>query len=121
MIGDDIRLSQRLYALVQQTPELEALTQDLSIATFRYVPADLGAPPDHPRAAVYLNQLNEKLLERIQSSGEAFVSNAVIRGCYALRACIVNFNTSEADVDALPEIVVRLGREVHGSQTSARP
>jgi len=29
-----------------------------------------------------------------------------------LRACIVNFHTGEADVDALPEIVARLGRAV---------
>jgi hypothetical protein len=41
-----------------------------------------------------------------------FVSNAVVRGRYLLRACIVNFHTADADVDAIPEIVVRLGREV---------
>jgi hypothetical protein len=35
----------------------------------------------------------------------------VVRGRYVLRACIVNFNTTAADVDALPEIVARLGRE----------
>jgi hypothetical protein len=35
----------------------------------------------------------------------------VIRGRYALRACIVNFNTSAADIEMLPEIIVRLGRE----------
>ena len=63
----------------------------------------------------YLNRLNEAVLERIQRSGEAFVSNAVIRGRYVLRACIVNFNTTSADVAAVPEIVARLGREVHGT------
>ena len=45
-------------------------------------------------------------------SGEAFVSNAVVRGQYVLRACIVNFHTAAADVEAVPEIAVRLGREV---------
>ena len=35
--------------------------------------------------AEYLDRLNEALLERIQRSGEAFVSNAVVRGRYALR------------------------------------
>jgi aromatic-L-amino-acid decarboxylase len=112
MIGDDIRLSERLFASVAAHPELEACTQALSIATFRYIPADL---PPHNEAAgwdTYLNALNEALLERIQASGEAFVSNAVVRGRYLLRACIVNFHTGAADVDALPEIVVRLGREV---------
>jgi glutamate/tyrosine decarboxylase-like PLP-dependent enzyme len=112
MIGDDIGLSQRLFAAVSVHPELEACTQGLSITTFRYVPEDMRPQSKSPASDAYLNALNEALLERIQSSGEAFVSNAVVRGQYLLRACIVNFNTQEADVDAIPEIVARLGREV---------
>ena len=112
MIGDDIRLSQALHAAVAAHPELEALTQSLSINTFRYVPRDLRGAPDGMGAAAYLDELNEALLERIQGSGEAFVSNAVVGGRYALRACIVNFNTRGEDVAALPGIVARLGRQV---------
>ena len=112
MIGDDIRLSRHLHARVAGHPEMQALTQELSITTFRYVPPDLREGVDSAETEVYLNELNEALLERIQSSGEAFVSNAVIRDRYALRACIVNFHTGEEDVEALPGIVARLGREV---------
>jgi aromatic-L-amino-acid decarboxylase len=118
MIGDDIRLSQRLFAAVEAHPELEACTQGLSITAFRYVPADLR--PGAAGAAEYLNTLNEALLDRIQGSGEAFVSNAVVRGQYLLRACVVNFNTRAEDVDALPEIVVRLGREVDAGMRAGR-
>ena len=57
----------------------------------------------------YLDALNERLLDRIQRGGEAFVSNAVIGGRYVLRACIVNFHTGAADVEAVPGIVARLG------------
>jgi glutamate/tyrosine decarboxylase-like PLP-dependent enzyme len=107
---------------VAEHPELEPLTQALSITTFRYVPPELRDAIDTASAEAYLNRLNEELLERIQRSGDAFVSNAVIRGRYALRACIVNFNTAAADVDALPEIVVRIGRETHEAvRTAARP
>ena len=111
MIGDDIRLAERLFERVAAHPEIEAVTQALSITTFRYVPTDLDTPPGGDREA-YLNTLNEALLERIQGSGEAFVSNAVVDGRYLLRACIVNFHTRASDIDAIPEIVVRLGREV---------
>ena len=111
MLGDDIHLSERLSAAVASRPELEPMTQCLSITTFRFVPTDLRARCGSPDVDAYLDRLNEELLERIQQSGEAFVSNAVIRGRYALRACIVNFNTTQADVAALPEIVVRLGSE----------
>jgi len=121
MIGDDIRLSKRLFTLVNEHPELEALTQGLSITTFRYVPRDLRAGRDAGENDTYLNELNQALLERIQASGEAFVSNAVIGGRYALRPCIVNFHTREADVEALPEIVARLGRVVHAELRQRAP
>jgi glutamate/tyrosine decarboxylase-like PLP-dependent enzyme len=112
MIGDDIRLTERLHRLVEEHPELEAHTRELSISTFRYLPPDMDPQLGSGDADEYLDRLNQKLLERIQSSGEAFVSNAVIGGRYLLRACIVNFNTDERDIEALPEIVARLGREV---------
>ena len=111
MLGDDIRLSEELHALVSAHPELEPLTQALSITTLRYVPPDLRDSLGSAGTEKHLDALNEALLERIQQSGELFVSNAVIRGRYALRACIVNFNTTRDDIHAVPEIVVRLGRE----------
>ncbi len=110
MIADDIRLSRILFNLVSSYPELEGLTQSLSIATFRFVPRDLEqktAPVES-----YLDQLNRELLTQLQHSGEAYISNAVIHGKFALRACIVNFRTSLTDIEALPSLVVRLGKEL---------
>ena len=108
MIRDDIALAGVLDEAVRAHPELEAATLSLSIATFRYVPEGLDA--EAPEIATYLNDLNREIIERLQSSGEAFVSNAVIDGKHLLRACIVNFRTTRADVLALPGIVVRIGR-----------
>jgi glutamate/tyrosine decarboxylase-like PLP-dependent enzyme len=110
MIGDDIRLSRTLHLRVQQEARLEAWTQALSITTFRYVPEDVR--PGSPEADAYLNRLNEELLHRLKTSGEVFLSNAVVRGAFLLRACIVNFRTSLADVLAVPGIVVRHGEYV---------
>jgi len=112
MIADDIRLARLLAAAVRDCGELELFTQDLSITTFRYVPPDLRPRIGEEAAEHHLNALNRTLLDRLQRGGEAFVSNAVIRGHYVLRACIVNFHTTEADISALVGIVVRLGREV---------
>lgn len=116
MIGDDCALAARLHANAEAHPELEAGTLGLSIATFRYVPPDLRDTIGTTATDGYLDALNEDLLERLQRSGDAFVSNAVVRGRYLLRACIVNFNTSAADVDALPGIVVGIGRELHAKR-----
>ena len=83
-------------------------TQGLSITTFRYVPP--GVDRHDPAVSKYLDRLNEELLNRIQAGGEAFFSNAVTGGRFALRLCIVNFRTTEEDIAALPEIVIRAGR-----------
>jgi aromatic-L-amino-acid/L-tryptophan decarboxylase len=109
-MADDMRLSRKLYQLVKNHPEFEALTQNLSITTFRYVPRDLRSRLGDPEVEESLNKLNQELLERINKSGEAFLSNAVIDGKFALRACIVNFRTSHNDIEALPDFVARLAR-----------
>jgi glutamate/tyrosine decarboxylase-like PLP-dependent enzyme len=108
MIGDDIALSRAMADAVAAHPELELVTQDLSITTFRYVPADLRGN-DSDAAREYVDTLNRALLDALQRGGELFVSNAVVSGRYVLRACIVNFHTSLTDVQAVPEIVVRTG------------
>jgi glutamate/tyrosine decarboxylase-like PLP-dependent enzyme len=112
MIADDIRLSKHLDARVRVHPEFEALSQELSIATFRYVPAELASKRGSPDVERRLDEINQELLSRLEQSGEAFVSNAVVNGKFALRACIVNFRTSAADVEALLPILSRLGREI---------
>jgi aromatic-L-amino-acid/L-tryptophan decarboxylase len=114
MISDDMRLSRTMYERVAKHSELEAMTQGLSITTFRYVPPDLNRADGN--VAEYLNELNQELLTRLQQGGEAYLSNAVIGGKYALRACIVNFRTTVEDVEALPGLVVRIGKQVDGEK-----
>jgi aromatic-L-amino-acid/L-tryptophan decarboxylase len=112
MIADDIRLSQAMADAMSRHPELELMTQALSITTFRYVPADLRTSVGEEVVERHLDALNRELLDRLQRGGEAFVSNAIVQGRYVLRACIVNFHTTAADVEAVPEIVARVGRSV---------
>jgi glutamate/tyrosine decarboxylase-like PLP-dependent enzyme len=110
MIAEDMALSRAMADAVARHPECELMTQALSITTFRYVPTDLRSTIGDPETERQLDGLNRALLDRIQKSGETFVSNAVINGRYALRACIVNFHTTKSDVEALPETVARIGR-----------
>jgi glutamate/tyrosine decarboxylase-like PLP-dependent enzyme len=111
MIGDDMQLSRYLHDLVRQHPDFEAITQHLSITTFRYVPQDLRVARPSVDTEDYLRKLNEELLSRIERSGQAFLSNAVVGGKFALRACIVNFRTSREDIESLLPLFSRLGRE----------
>ena len=106
MIRDDIQLAKKLFDLADVNKELEAVSNHLSITTFRYVPADVD---DNN----YLNQLNEEIVDRLQAGGEVFVSNAVIDNKYCLRACIVNFRTTEQDIESLIKIAIKTGKQVH--------
>jgi glutamate/tyrosine decarboxylase-like PLP-dependent enzyme len=120
MIQDDITLARYLYELALDHPELEAITNHLSITTLRYVPRELRAGLGSESTEDYLNRLNQRLLTAIEKSGQAFISNAVIAGKYALRFCIVNFRASTDDIEAMPQLVAQLGRQAHAElHTSA--
>jgi hypothetical protein len=49
------------------------------------------------------------LLGEIETSGSAFLSNAVVDGKYLLRMCIVNFRTALEDIEALPGLIADIG------------
>jgi len=110
MIADDIALSRAMAQAISRHEELELATQELSIVTFRYVPREWRSKTGLPDVERHLDELNRQLVERLQRGGDTFVSNAVVAGRYLLRACIVNFHTGLADVEALVEIVAREGR-----------
>lgn len=110
LIRSDVARAADLFDAADKHPELEACTVSLSIATFRFVPADLATGSDG--VETYLNDLSEALVAKLQSGGEIYVSNAIVDGKYLLRACIVNFRTTAADIAASVEIVARAGREL---------
>jgi aromatic-L-amino-acid decarboxylase len=69
----------------------------LSICCFRYV------RPNTSDAE--LDRLNERIMELVQKGGRAYVSNATVKGRFALRACITNFRTTKSDIDQTIEAI----------------
>ena len=115
MISDDIKLSRRLFELVDEHPEFEAASQSLSITAFRFVPPELRPSMGTPGTERALDDLNQRVLTALEHTGEAFLSNAVVNGRFMLRACIVNFNTTQDDIEKLPSLIARVGREAFTS------
>ena len=130
-IAEEIDLARHLGGLLQNHDELELMAPvDTSIVCFRYVPvalrlaaarrgpgrqrrADDLSPAALPRAVeADLDRLNETLLRSLQREGRVYLSNARIRGRFALRACLINFRTTRKDVQAVVEETVRKGRQV---------
>jgi len=54
-------------------------------------------------------------MSRVQSSGRAYLSNAVIDGNFALRACITNFRTTKADIEETLTVIRELALELQRS------
>ena len=112
IIDGNIALAERLAAAVREAPDLELRgPQSLSIVCFRYAPPGIATDG---AAADGLNELNKRLLQAIQLSGRAFLSGTVIDNKFWLRACIVNYRTSAADIDDLLELVRTTGKEMVG-------
>ena len=105
MINEDIELSKYLFELAEKHAELDAVSNNLSITTFRYVPLD--CKEDN----AYLNKINEEILNEIQTGGELFLSNAIVNEMYCLRACFVNFRTSQKDIREIIDIIIRVGKK----------
>ena len=110
MVRDDGALAQALYRAADAHAELQACSRSLSIATFRFIPENLSGSEEVVES--YLDGLNRELLNQLQVRGTAYLSNAVIEERFFLRVCVVNFRTTLDDIEALPEIVVGLGREL---------
>jgi aromatic-L-amino-acid/L-tryptophan decarboxylase len=110
-ISHDAALARYLHARVVERPDFEPIApQSLSITCFRYVPPELQ---DRAGAEAYLDELNRRLMTAIQLDGRVFCSNAVVRGRFGLRACIVNFRTEAPDLDALLDVAAELGARLH--------
>jgi len=99
-IQKDLDLAQRLASAIANQPKLELMAPvELSAICFRHVGVN-------PLTEDELNRQNADILKRVVQRGHVYLSNAILRGKFCLRACIVNHRTTEADVDSvIPEVL----------------
>jgi aromatic-L-amino-acid/L-tryptophan decarboxylase len=112
-IGEDIALAEYLGEVVSSADDFELLAPvELSICCFRYVGA-------RGMDDAELNQLNERIMEHVQKGGRAYLSNATVNGRFALRACITNFRTTQADIDETVAAIREVAEELTQSRKDA--
>lgn len=103
LITRDVALARMLQTKIRARDDFQLMSAGpLSITCFRY------APPDIPD----LNTLNKAIVEAVQREGEAFLTSTELNGQFVLRACIVNFRTTEADLDRLLKVIAGVGQRV---------
>ena len=106
LVSRHIALAERLAAMIDASPHLERLsTPELSVVCFRFRPSGEVAA---------LDILNKRIMELVQSDGQVVLTNASIGGAFALRACVLHFATTEADLEALIDAVTVAGGRLAG-------
>jgi aromatic-L-amino-acid decarboxylase len=102
LIEHNVDLAAYLAARCREAPDLEVVPEEpeLSVVCFRHLPGGL--------AGGELDAYQDRLQLALEASGEAWVSTTKIGGATYLRAGIVNYLSTEADVDRMLEALRRL-------------
>jgi aromatic-L-amino-acid/L-tryptophan decarboxylase len=91
-IRKDLGHAQLLARLIAAEPALELLAPvELSTVCFRW---KQGSEAE-------LDRRNAAILREVLRRGRVCLSNASVRGAFALRACIINHRTTDADIAAV--------------------
>jgi glutamate/tyrosine decarboxylase-like PLP-dependent enzyme len=110
MVERHLRLARRLGERVDSEPEFERLADvNLNIVCFRARPE--GAAEED------LDRINTELGAALLEDGRVFAGTTNYKGKVALRPAIVNWQTAEADVDLLVDVLSELieGSDSKGS------
>ncbi|MCB0127682.1 MAG: hypothetical protein KDE58_35705, partial [Caldilineaceae bacterium] len=103
LIDQNIAQGQYLTKLINAAPQLELMTPtNINIVCFRFNPGGLD------EAA--LKRINVEIMQQMQESGIAAVSDTTLRGKHCLRAAINNHRTQRSDLDLLIAEVMDIGK-----------
>ena len=109
LIEHNVDLAAYLAARCREAPDFEVVPDEpeLSVVCFRHLAGDLEGAE--------LDAYQDRLQLALEASGEAWVSTTKIRGATYLRAGIVNYLSTEDDVDRMLEALRRLSAESAGN------
>ncbi len=105
MVREHIRLAQWFADQVKDHKDFELTAPtSLTLVCFRHVRPGLGEDE--------LTTLNRTLLERINASGEVYLTHTVLNGKYSLRMSVAQRNTLQRHVENAWQITREIAREI---------
>jgi glutamate/tyrosine decarboxylase-like PLP-dependent enzyme len=103
-IDRGVDLAEAAEKLIVSAPDLELITPpQLGVVTFRYRPAGSSGPD--------IDELNRTLVSEIIASEQAMLSTTDLKGQTVLRLCTINPRTTDADLEAVIQLVRDLGAD----------
>jgi aromatic-L-amino-acid decarboxylase len=109
-------MAARLAAWVDADSDFERMAPvPFSTVCFRFRPASIREREDEPVIAGRLDDLNLRLMEAVNATGQAFLSHTRLNGRFTIRVAISNLRTEDADLDLVWAIVKREAAALDGS------
>ncbi len=107
-IESNLACARYLESMVEASDDFEmAAPVELSIFCFRYLPAQLKN-----KSPALIDAFNERLLVGLQADGSSYLSNTTIGGRFALRGCVLNYLTTNRDMEILLDDLRRVARSL---------
>jgi aromatic-L-amino-acid decarboxylase len=109
-----IAMAQELARAIDDHPDFERIAPSpLSVVCFRAVPR--GVPEEQ------VDRLNEELVQRLNETGEAYLSHTRLNDRVVLRVAIGNLKTQPRHVTHVWERIQTHARELAASRRTAQP
>lgn len=113
MVERHLALAQHVAHQVDEAPDLERLADvPLNVVLFRFRPRGVEDSE--------LDDLNRRLGEMVLEDGRVYFGTTVYEGKVAFRPAIVNWRTTEEDVDMIVTVVRELGSRLLASPHEVR-
>ena len=108
LVETTVDLAAHLCRRCAEADDFEALPEDaeLSVVCFRHLPGGRDAALKMPSAELDAHQ--DRLQAALEASGDGWLTTTRLRGATYLRAGIVNYLATEADIDRLLDTLRRL-------------
>ena len=104
-IREHIRLAEYVEKRIKTRSEFELVVpRNLAVTCFRYI------PEYEPEAK--LNQLNARLLEKINASGKAYLSHTMVRDKFVLRFVSAQYRTEKRHVEEALNVIFQCANEL---------
>ena len=103
-----IAMAEAFAARLDADPDWERLAPvPFSTVCFRYRPTALAGREAEPDVAARLDELNARLLDAVNRTGEVFLSHTRLAGRFAIRLAVGNLRTEERHVERAWELLRR--------------
>lgn len=107
-IADHLDLAQALAGWVDADPDFERLAPvPFSTVCLRYRPRELTGRETEPQVAAHLDDLNARLMDAVNRTGEVFLSHTRLNGRFTIRVALGHLRGERRHVERAWELLQR--------------